>query len=108
MSSFDFGFLLADGKRLAVGWPSSGVLVAQNYDVTSVSLDLPVSYSFPHSSRVFFCESQPTLSITIESKGPFLQTTLEEGAKLLKNADAMSVNELLDLAYQKMQNRNEP
>lgn len=108
MSSFDFGFLLADGKRLAVGWPSSGVLVAQNYYVTSVSLDLPVSYDTlaQHSFASF--HDQPTLSISIEARGPFLQTTLEEGAKLFKNADVMSVNELLDLAYQKMQNRNEP
>jgi hypothetical protein len=103
------GFLLADGEKLAVSFPTSGrmLLVSTYYPVSfSINTDnIEISaYGDPHSN-FFYMPIQESIEISISGYGPIESIPLEEGMKLFRNADSMSVNELLAVAYQKMNNR---
>jgi len=106
-SSDSRGFLLADGEKLAVSFPASGrmFLVPSYYPVSfSISTNnIEISAygdPFPHYMPV-----RESIEISISGHGPIESIPLEEGVKLFRNADSMSVNELLAVAYQKMNNR---
>lgn len=106
-SSDSQGFLLADGEKLAVSFPASGhmFLVPSYYPVSfSVNTDnIEISaYGDPFPRYMPIRES---IEISISGYGPIESMRLEEGMKLFRNADSMSVNELLAVAYQKMNNR---
>lgn len=106
-SSDSRGFLLADGEKLAVSFPASGhmFLVPSYYPVSfSINTDnIEISaYGDSFSRHMAVRES---IEISISGYGPIQTIPFEEGMKLFRNADSMSVNELLAVAYQKMNNR---
>jgi hypothetical protein len=101
------GFLLADGEKLAVGFPASGhMFLVPSYYPASFSINtdsIEISaYGDSFSRHMAVRES---IEIGISGYGPIQTIPLEEGMKLFRNADSMSVNELLAVAYQKMNNR---
>ena len=92
------GFLVADGKRMAVGFPQKTwakedrrLWLLSDYYPAKISM----SHFHPHQDEV-----------TIEIKAYGVQSVpFEEGIKPFRNADSLSVNELLAIAYQKMDSR---
>lgn len=101
------GFLLADGEKLAVSFPAVGrMFLVPSYYPVSFSINtenIEISaYGDSFSRHMAVRES---IEINISGYGPIESMSLEEGMKLFRNADLMSVNELLAVAYQKMNNR---
>lgn len=106
-SSDSRGFLLADGEKLAVSFlASQHMFLIPSYYPVSFSINthnIEISAygdSFPRWMPV-----RESIEISISGYGPIESMPLEEGMKLFRNADSMSVNELLAVAYQKMNNR---
>ena len=96
--STEKSFLIADGSRMAVGfaqkpWAKEDrrLWLLSDYYPNEIS----ISHFNPHQDEV-----------TIEIKAYGVQSVpFEEGIKPFRNADSLSVNELLAIAYQKMDSR---
>jgi hypothetical protein len=102
--------LLADGEKLAVSFPASGhVFLVPGYYPVSFSINTDNTEITAYGDR--FPRHMPvreSIEISISGHGPIQAIRFEEGMKLFRNADSMSVNELLAVAYQKMNNRQSP
>lgn len=106
------GFLVADGKRMAVSFPQKTwaeedrrLWLLSDYYPTLISVFCPhhdiVTYGGQFARMA---SGQP--EVTVEIKAHSAQSVpFEEGIKLFRNADSLSVNELLAIAYQKMDSR---
>lgn len=105
---FERGFLLADGDRMLVGFGSrdKDVYLMSNYVPTSLSFYQPWQDMVPFGGPARRVPAGP-LEVTIEIKahGPVQSIPAKEGMKLFRNAESLSVNELLAIAYQKMSGR---
>jgi hypothetical protein len=101
------GFLLADGEKLAVSFPASGhMFLVPNYYPASFSIDTDtIEITGYGDSFARYMPVRENIKISISGCGPIQTIPFEEGMKLFRNADSMSVNELLAVAYQKMNNR---
>jgi hypothetical protein len=101
------GFLLADGEKLAVSFPASGhMFLVPNYYPTSFSINTDsIEISAYGDSFRRYMPIRESIQIGISGYGSIQTIPFEEGMKLFRNADSMSVNELLAVAYQKMNNR---
>jgi hypothetical protein len=106
------GFLVADGKRMAVSFPQLA-LAKEDRRLWLLSDYYPaqISVFHPHHDIVtyggqFTRIASGQLEVTVEIKAYGVQSVpFEEGIKLFRNADSLSVNELLAIAYQKMDSR---
>lgn len=106
------GFLVADGKRMAVSFPQSAcskedrrLWLLSDYHPTEISISQPthdVTVCGDYFQRM--TSGQPEVTIEIKAHG-VQSVSFEEGIKLFRNADSLSVNELLAIAYQKMDSR---
>lgn len=103
----DLGYVFSDGQKLAVSWPgTNSCLLLSSYYVSSVETNTDFvdvqtlagqfTYQFPVSDRV---------EINIRSAGEYSILPKEEADKIFLNANSMSVNELLAIAYRKMDER---
>jgi hypothetical protein len=105
--STEKSFLIADGSRMAVGfaqkpWAKEDrrLWLLSDYYPNEISISHWHGKSYndlinPHQDEV-----------TIEIKAYGVQSVpFEEGIKPFRNADSLSVNELLAIAYQKMDSR---
>lgn len=103
----DIGYVFSDGQKLAVSWPgTNSCLLLSSYYVSSVEtstdfVDVQTvgggfTHQFPVANRA---------EITIQSVGDYSVLSKEEADKIFLNANSMSVNELLALAYRKMDER---
>ena len=115
-SSSGLGFLVADGDRMAIGFPNSAysaggdssVCLISNYAPVRITVNSPVYVmemvnGFSHAVPNPYADQQEA---TIEVKGYGLQlVSLEAAVNLFRNANSLSVNELLAIAYQKMRSR---
>ena len=106
------GFLVADGKRMAVGFPQKTWATAdRRLWLLSDYYPAEISIFHPHKDIVtyggqFARMASGSPEITVEIKAYSAQSVpFEEGIKLFRNADSLSVNELLAIAYQKMDSR---
>ena len=106
------GFLVADGKRMAVGFPQKTWATAyRRLWLLSDYYPAEISIFHPHQDIVtyggqFARMASGSPEITVEIKAYSAQSVpFEEGIKLFRNADSLSVNELLAIAYQKMDSR---
>ena len=106
------GFLVADGKRMAVGFPQKAwakedrrLWLLSDYYPAQISIFHPhhdiATYGGQFARMV---SGQPEVTIEIKAYGA-QSVPFEEGIKLFRNADSLSVNELLAIAYQKMDSR---
>lgn len=106
------GFIIADGKRMAISFPQGAgqeknrnLWLLSDYYATGMSCYQPAEDIIPLGgtfSRVVTGQ----LEVTFEIKAHGAQSVpFEEGIKLFRNADSLSVNELLAIAYQKMDSR---
>ena len=106
------GFLVADGKRMAVGFPQSAwakedrrLWLLSDYHPTGISYYTP-THDITTLGEAFRQGVSGQPEVTIEIKAYGVQSVpFEEGIKLFRNADSLSVNELLAIAYQKMDSR---
>jgi hypothetical protein len=106
------GFLVADGKRMAVGfsqktWAKEDrrLWLLSDYYPTEISCYQP-SANIQILGGPFTQVASGRPEVTIEIKAYNVQSVpFEEGIKLFRNADSLSVNELLAIAYQKMDSR---
>jgi len=106
------GFLVADGKRMAVSFPQNK-WAEKDRRLWLLSDYYPAQISMFHSTtdvtvhgdyfKRMAC-GQPEVTIEIKAHG-VQSVPFEEGIKLFRNADSLSVNELLAIAYQKMDSR---
>jgi hypothetical protein len=106
------GFLVADGKRMAVSFPQKAqakedrkLWLLSDYYPTEISIFRPthdVTVCGDYFPRMI--SGQPEVTIEIKAHG-VQSVPFEEGIKLFRNADSLSVNELLAIAYQKMDSR---
>jgi hypothetical protein len=106
------GFVIADGKRMAISLPQfahdkkdRNLWLLSDYYATGISFYQPtagfVGYGGEFAEMV---SRQP--EVTVEIKARSVQSVpFEEGIKPFRNADSLSVNELLAIAYQKMESR---
>lgn len=115
-SSFGSGFLVADGDRMAIGFPNSAysargdssVYLISDYAPVQITVDSPVYVDpvVPVRGNCFRHAVAGRQEVTIEVKGYGLQlVSLDDAVNLFRNADSLSVNELLAIAYQKMRSR---
>lgn len=101
------GFMLADGERMAVGFPATefgrekSVYLVSNYLPVSFSIDIDAYAGFSRQFPI----GQQVATIEIKAYGPIDATSPEETAKLFRSASSMSVNELLAEAFKKMDER---
>ncbi len=106
------GFLVADGKRMAVSFPQKArakkdrvLWLLSDYYPTEISVFHPhcdVTAFGGEFTRI--ASGQPEITVEIKAYGA-QSVPFEEGIKLFRNADSLSVNELLAIAYQKMDSR---
>jgi len=106
------GFVIADGKRMAISFPQDArnrkdckLWLLSDYYPVEISCYQPTldiqTYGGPFSRM-----ATGRLEVTVEIKAYGAQSVpFEEGIKLFRNADSLSVNELLAIAYQKMDSR---
>ena len=110
--SIGTGFLIADGSRMAVGFPQNGwaeedrrLWLLSDYYPTEISCYRPNFDITTCGDRfVRMASGRPEVTIEIKAYGA-KSVPFEEGIKLFRNADSLSVNELLAIAYQKMDSR---
>jgi hypothetical protein len=108
---FERGFLLADGGRMAIclgARDTKNMYLVSNYYPTSLSIYIyqPHQDVCLHGGTPFaVCTGQQEVTIEIKAYGPVQNVPMEEGLKLFRNAESLSVNELLAIAYQKMSGR---
>jgi hypothetical protein len=106
------GFLVADGKRMAVSFPQKAqakedrkLWLLSDYYPTEFSCFWP-AFDVTTCSDRFRQVTRGQPEVTVEIKAHSVQSVpFEEGIKLFRNADSLSVNELLAIAYQKMDSR---
>lgn len=106
------GFLVADGKRMAVSFPQKArdkedriLFLLSDYYPIGVSIFQPAIDVTTCDDR-FRQVARSRPEVTVEIKAYSVQSVpFEEGIKLFRNADSLSVNELLAIAYQKMDSR---
>lgn len=105
---FQKDFLLSDGKRLALAWPhTKHCFLLQDYHITSVEvIDDRIVDVFAYSDRYphQICAGQPVLNAQISSRG-FEVVPLDEAQKIMRSANSMSIEELMCVVYQKMDQR---
>ena len=110
--STEKSFLIADGSRMAVGFPQNGwtkedrrLWLLSDYYPTEISCYQPIvdiqTFGGPFTP---VASGRPEVTIEIKAYG-VQSVPFEEGIKLFRNADSLSVNELLAIAYQKMDSR---
>ena len=110
--STEKSFLIADGSRMAVGFPQNEwakedrrLWLLSDYYPAQISIFHPhhdiATYGGQFARMV---SGQPEVTIEIKAYGA-QSVPFEEGIKLFRNADSLSVNELLAIAYQKMDSR---
>lgn len=101
--------LLADGEKLLLKWPGYGkYFFLDNYYVMELSLTPPPTMDITGWDDEFRREivtGSPILDIHIRSYGFVQSMDIDKAEKFFRPAESMSVNELLALAYQKLNNR---
>jgi hypothetical protein len=111
-SSSGESLLLSDGSRLAIEWPSwDQCLFFDDFHVTELQCEMHKNTvdvmahgdSYPRSISI---GRSITLDLRIRC-GQMEQLPLEEARKLFKTAESMSVNDLLAVAFQKMNERDQ-
>ena len=110
--SIETSFLIADGSRMAVSFPQGTqakedrrLWLLSNYYPTDISYFWPTFDATAYGDRFTqVVRGQPEVTIEIKAYG-VKSVPFEEGIKLFRNADSLSVNELLAIAYQKMDSR---
>lgn len=110
--SIETSFLIADGSRMAVSFPQKArakedrvLWLLSDYYPTDISCFWPTFDVTTHGDRFTqVARGQPEVTIEIKAYG-VKSVPFEEGIKLFRNADSLSVNELLAIAYQKMDGR---
>jgi hypothetical protein len=104
--------LLSDGSRLAIEWPSwDRCLFFDDFDVTELQCEMRentidiAGYGdrYPRSMSI---GRSITLDLRIRC-GQMEQLPLKEAHKLFRTAESMSVNDLLAVAFQKMNERDQ-
>jgi hypothetical protein len=104
------GFVIADGKRMAVGFPQrrfdspKSLYLLSDYHPTTISCWFPSVEVETYGNGPFRVAGQAEVTLEIKAYG-VQSVPFEEGIKLFRNADSLSVNELLAIAYQKMDSR---
>ena len=106
------GFLVADGKRMAVSFPQKAqakedrrLWLLSDYYPTGISILHPHYDIATYGGQfVRMVSGQPEITVEIKAYGA-QSVPFEEGIKLFRNAGSLSVNELLAIAYQKMGSR---
>jgi uncharacterized protein (DUF1684 family) len=113
-SSSGLGFLVADGDRMAIGFPSSpyaangdsSVCLISSYAPVQITVDSPVYVDHVWPGREACFKRTGRQEVTIEVRGYGLKlVSLADAVNLFRNANSLSVNELLAIAYQKMRSR---
>ena len=101
--------LLADGEKLLLRWPGYGkYFFLDNYYVTELSISDPSTIEvtgWGDSFRREIVVGSPMIDIRIQSRGSVQAMDIDRAEKFFRPAESMSVNELLALAYQKLNNR---
>ena len=82
--------VFADGERMAVRFNDSFYLV-ENYYLR----ELAIQHTFPGQERVTLCIGATSAK----------DISFNEGLELFRNIESYSVNELLAIAYKKMETR---
>lgn len=100
------GCLFSDGEKLAVGFEAyDRMFLLNSYYVRELSMHCDV---VDVAALGGFCEQIATgqrVEFTVSSIGRVSDIPFKEGVKLFRGADDLSVNELLALAFQKMEDR---
>jgi hypothetical protein len=111
-SSNGESLLLSDGSRLAIEWPSwDRCLFFDDFCVTELQCEMHESTidvmtcgdCYPRSLSI---GKSITLDLRIRC-GQMEQLPLKEAHKLFRTAESMSVNDLLAVAFQKMNERDQ-
>jgi hypothetical protein len=101
------GTLFSDGKQLAVAWPElESMFMFSEFHVSN--LEASVDYHHVTSMGDGFTKSivvSETCNISVVAGSP-MRIPLDEGMKLFRSVDSMSVSDLLAAAYQKMDARS--
>lgn len=101
--------LFADGEKLLLKWPDyRQYFFLDNYCVTELSISNPPTIEVTSWGDSFGREivvGSPMIDIRIQSRGSVQAMDIDKAEKFFRPAESMSVNELLALAYQKLNNR---
>jgi|688.fasta_scaffold08513_31 hypothetical protein len=111
-SSSDKSLLLSDGSRLAIEWPSwDQCLFFDGFHVTELQCEMHQNIVDVMAYGDRYPVSMSTgRSITLDLRircGQMEQLPLKEAHKLFRTAESMSVNDLLAVAFQKMNERDQ-
>ncbi len=111
-SSSGKSLLLSDGSRLAIEWPNwDRCLFFDDFYVTELQCEMHenavdvMSYGDRYLRSMSIGRSV-TLDLRIRC-GQMEQLPLKEAHKLFRTAESMSVNDLLAVAFQKMNERDQ-
>lgn len=109
IACFETGFLVADGDRMAIGLgaqDTENLYLVSDYYPVGMSVYLPRQDVCLYGSTPFAVSTgRQEVTIEIKAYGPVQSIPMEEGLKLFRSAESLSVNELLAIAYQKMSGR---
>ena len=101
--------LFSDGKQLAMAsFSHEQMFLLSSFAVTNFELQAHyhnyMSMGLSNYSRI---ATGQTCIIELQSTGPCSSMPIEEGMKLFRSIDSMSVSDLLAAAYQKMEARSD-
>jgi hypothetical protein len=111
-SSSGKSLLLSDGSRLAIEWPSwDRCLFFDDFCVTELQCEMQentvdITGYGDRYPRSMLIGKSITLDLRIRC-GQMEQLPLAEAHKLFRTAESMSVNDLLAVAFQKMNERDQ-
>jgi hypothetical protein len=101
--------LFSDGKQLALSsFSDERMYLLPSFVVTNFELQTHYAeYMMMGGFSPNHLPTGHTCTIEIQSTGSCTSIPLEEGMKLFRSVDSMSVSDLLAAAYQKMEARSE-
>ncbi len=100
------GTLFSDGKKLAVAWPElESMFMFSEFHVNSLKLSVDYYDVTRMGGPSTSIGVRETCNISVVA-GRSKQIPLDEGMKLFRSVDSMSVSDLLAAAYQKMDARS--
>lgn len=106
-SMSDYAKMLSDGESIALAYKDQAFLIPK-FAITNFMVSYDVDNPYRVGGTLMYASKQVNVCMALESRGPVTCTYASSVKDLFVNAAKLSVDDLLKLVYQKMQDRESP